>query len=51
MLPDKVSPEVRHSPVVKSMIEKTRSNLISPVELEQVHLEACRRDTNKKMSI
>ncbi len=37
--------------VVKSMMEKTRSNLTSPVELEQVYLEAYRRDTNKKMSI
>jgi hypothetical protein len=44
MLLDEVSPEVRDNPVVKNMMEKTRSNFTSPVRLEQVYLEACRRD-------
>ena len=50
MLSDEVSLEVRQLVhiVVKSLIEKTKSNLKSPVTFEQVYMEACTRDINKK---
>ena len=50
MLSDEVSPEVRQLVhiVIKSLIEKTKSNLKSPVTFEQVYMEAYTRDINKK---
>ena len=42
MLSDEVSPEGRQLVhiVVKSLIEKTKNNLKSPVTFEQVYMEA-----------
>ena len=50
MLSDEVSLEVQQLVhiVIKSLIEKTKSNLKSPVIFEQVYTEACKRDTDKK---
>jgi hypothetical protein len=48
MLPYEISPEVRRLVhlVVKSMIEKTKSDLKIPIRFKQVYVEACKIDTN-----
>jgi hypothetical protein len=48
MLTNKVSPEIRRKIhlVVKTMIEKTKSDLKIPIRFEQVYEEACKIDTN-----
>ena len=48
MLPYEISPEIRRLVhlVVKSMIEKTKSDLNIPIRFRQAYEEACKRDTN-----
>jgi hypothetical protein len=47
MLSDEVSPEIRRLIylVLKSMIEKTKTDLRVPVAFEQVYVEVCKMDT------
>jgi hypothetical protein len=48
MLPYEISPEIRRLVhlVVKSMIEKTKSDLKISIRFKQVYEEACKKDTN-----
>ena|SRR5687768_13383587 len=48
MLPNEVSPEVRRLVhlVVKTMIEKTKSDLNIPIRFRQAYEGACKKDTN-----
>ena len=50
MLSDEASPEIRRAIylVVKSMIEKTKRNLRTPIKFRQAYEEACKRDTENK---
>ena len=48
MLTNEVSPEIRRiiHLVVKSMIEKTKSDLKIPIRFRQAYEEACKKDIN-----
>jgi hypothetical protein len=48
MLPNEVSPEIRRLVhiVVKTMIEKTKSDLKISIRFRQAYEEACKKDTN-----
>ena len=53
MISKDISPEVRRLVhlFVKTMIEKTKSNLRSPIRFRQTYEEACNRDTNNKYDL
>jgi hypothetical protein len=50
MISDDVSPEIERliHLVIKSMVEKTNSNLKIPIGFRQVYMEACKREPNYK---
>ena len=50
MISDDVSPEIERliHLVIKSMVEKTNSNLKTPIGFSQVYMEACKLETNYK---
>ncbi len=50
MIPDDISPEMRRLVhlVVKTMTEKTKSDLQVPIEFRQAFEEACKMDTRNK---
>jgi hypothetical protein len=50
MISDDVSPEIERliHVVIKTMVEKTKSNLKTPIEFRQVYMEACKQETNYK---
>ena len=50
MISDDVSPEIERliHVVIKSMVEKTNSNLKTPIGFRQVYMEACKLKTNYK---
>ena len=47
MISDDVSPEIERliHLVIKSMVEKTNSNLKTPIGFRQVYMEACKLET------
>ena len=50
MISDDVSPEIERliHLVIKSMVEKTNSNLKTPIGFNQVYMEACKLEPNYK---
>ncbi len=50
MISDDVSPEIERliHVVIKSMVEKTNSNLKTPIGFRQVYMEACKQETSYK---